>query len=409
MFSVTSRFEQSYRCVLNTVRDLRYNFILTGMSKFSKLKEKEESFVNFLSSEFIIRKRYRLAKKFLKDNPQPKLSQSEKDEIDDFWKRYGVKFPDYSWFEMYYSVTGIRDPKFIPDPFVGGVLYAYYNDAKSIDGWDDKNLYDKLVSSVSFPKVYCHYYRGDYYDGSWNYYSPNELDKLSNLIFEEATSKNEQDFVVKKTRNGSFGKGVQLLSFNSPQDITSILKSRKSDFVIQEKVHQHPFFNQFNKSSVNILRVISFRHKGEIKILSASIRYGIEGAFTDVSFVKGKEIVNVCGINEDGIINERCANLDGRIAPPQALKEKVLPGFNEVIKQVKIAHQQLFPFGIVGWDIAIDINEKPVFIEYNIHWPGTMLYQYANGPYGGKYTENLLEFLTDKDNQKRYIPGYFRL
>lgn len=378
------------------------------MSKLAKFKEKEESIVNYLSSEFIIRKKYKLANTFLKNNPQPPLTINEKNEIDDFWAKYGVKFPDYSWFQMYYGVTGIHNPKFIPDPFVGGVLYAFYNDAKSLGGWDDKNLYDKLVPSVSFPKVYCHYYMGDYYDGSWNYFSFHDLDKLSKQIYEHLSSSNKKEFVIKKARNSSFGKDVQLLSFNSPDDITSILKSRKSDFVIQEKVEQHPFFNQFNKSSVNVLRVISFRYKGEIKILSVSIKFGIEGAFTDVSFIKGKEIVNVCGVSDEGIVNERCANLDGRIVPPQTLKEKGVICYDEIIKQVKLAHKQLFPFGLVGWDIAVDIHEKPIFIEYNVHWPGTMLYQYANGPFGGKYTEDLLEFLTNKENQKKYISRYFR-
>ena len=378
------------------------------MSKLAKFKEKEESIVNYLSSEFIVRKKYKLANTFLKNNPQPPLTINEKNEIDDFWAKYGVKYPDYSWFQMYYGVTGIHNPKFIPDPFVGGVLYAYYNDAKSIGGWDDKNLYDQLVSSVSFPKVYCHYYMGDYYDGSWNYFSFQDLDKLSKQIYEHFSSSNKKEFVIKKTRSSSYGKGVQLLSFNSPDDITRILKSRKSDFVIQEKVKQHPFFDQFNKSSVNILRVISFRHKGEIKILSVSIRYGIEGAFTDVSFIKGKEIVNVCGVSDEGVVNERCANLDGRIVPPQTLKEKGLICYDEIIKQVKLAHKQLFPFGLVGWDIAVDIHEKPIFIEYNVNWPGTMLYQYANGPFGGKYTEDLLKFLTNKANQKKYISRYFR-
>ena len=379
------------------------------MSKLTKLKSKEELFVNYISREFIIRKRYRLAKKFLKNNPQPQLSSNQKEEIDNFWKTYGVKFPDYSWFEMYYGTTGIYDPRFIPDPFVGGVLYSYYNDAKSIEGWDDKNLYDQLVSSVSFPKVYCHFYKGDFFDGEWNYYPSSELDKLCKRIYEEASDKNEKELVLKKTKNGSFGKGVQLISLKSPNDLKIILESRPSDFVLQEKVHQHPFFNQFNESSVNILRVISFKYHGEIKILSISVRYGIEGAFTDVSFVKGKEIVNVCGINEDGLVNDRYANLDGQIDAPKNLKDKELISYDDIISQVKSAHSQLFPFGLVGWDVAIDVNGKPVFIEYNIHWPGTMLYQYANGPYGGKYTNDLLEFLKDKANQKKYIPGYFRL
>ena len=48
------------------------------MSKLAKLRKKEESIVNYLRSEYTIRKRYKLANAFLKNNPQPSLTISEK-------------------------------------------------------------------------------------------------------------------------------------------------------------------------------------------------------------------------------------------------------------------------------------------------------------------------------------------
>jgi D-alanine-D-alanine ligase-like ATP-grasp enzyme len=87
----------------------------------------------------------------------------------------------------------------------------------------------------------------------------------------------------------------------------------------------------------------------------------------------------------------------------------VAPNFEAVIAMAKKGHERLFPFGIVGWDIMLNEDNTPVCIEFNVRVPGTILYQYANGPYGGENSEELLEFLLDEKYQKRYIPKRFRI
>ena len=48
------------------------------MSILAKYKEEEESIVNYLRSEYIIRKKYKFANTFLKNNPQPPLTINKK-------------------------------------------------------------------------------------------------------------------------------------------------------------------------------------------------------------------------------------------------------------------------------------------------------------------------------------------
>ena len=343
---------------------------------------------------------YYNARRFLKDNPQPDISSVEKDEIDNYWHSFGIHFKDYSWFQMYYGVTGMHNPRFIPDPLAGYILYPYYNDQTMIAGWDDKNLYQELISSVHFPRALGHCVRGRLYDSTWNYYDKNtDLTRLSDKIFQRLDG---NELIIKATRSTAAGKGVKKLIVKSAADIKNYLLSNNlENFVIQEKVEQHPFFSQFNESSVNIIRIVSWRHNGTIKTFPACIRYGIKGSCTDVTFQKGKEIVNVVGLTEDGEINNRFATLDGLSTNECMINIKTCPSYKQMIESVINAHSHIIPFEVIGWDFTIDRNCMPICVEYNIVWPGTVVYQYANGPFAGRHSDEFLSCLKLPELQKK--------
>ena len=309
---------------------------------------------------------------FLKRFPQPELSAADKQAIDAYWRQYGVQFKDYSWFQMYYGVTGKHDPRFIPDSIARFALFKYYNDIRAIPGWDDKNLYESFLPDIKFPKTFAHIYHDEIYDGEWKYYSPENLPLLSEKIFSE-------------------------------------LGDDKGNFIVQERLHQSDFMSQFCKSSVNIFRVITWRHQGEVKVLSTSIRFGLEGYFTDVCYIDGEEIVNVVGVEKDGTVKEQYGSFRGLTDITIDLHERISPNFDTIIAMAKKGHERLFPFGLVGWDITLDQDNTPYCIEFNVNAPGTILYQYANGPFGGDYNEELMAFLLDKENVKKYIPKKYRI
>ena len=350
----------------------------------------------------------RAASKFMKRFPQPELSIDDKKAIDEYWQQYGVKFNDYSWFQMYYGVTGLHDPRFIPDSIARFALFKYYNDTPSIPGWDDKNLYETFLPDIRFPKTYAHIYHNEIYDHNWGYHSPDDLSDLSKSIFEQLGENKE--LVIKVCKGSYAGKGVRLIHVQTPDDITTVLTQNiNGNFILQERLYQSDFMSQFCKSSINIFRVITWRHQGEIKVLSTSIRFGLEGHFTDVCFIDGEEIVNVVGVEKDGTVKEQYGSFRGLTDIKVDLHQRLSPNFDEIINMAKKGHEKLYPFGIVGWDITLDQDNKPVCIEYNVNAPGTTLYQYANGPFGGDYTEELMAFLHKKENVKKYIPKKYRI
>lgn len=343
---------------------------------------------------------------FLSKHKSPELSVQEKKDIDDYWADYGVRFPDYRWFEMYYEVTGIRDPRFIPDTFARYVLYPFYNDVKTYEGWIDKNFFDKFLGKEHLPQTLCHKFNGHFYDADWNYYDRHNLSDLAELIAEKAGG---NSFVVKETKDSCAGEGVKIFDFSNSQDIIDfLLNDSRVEYIIQKTIIQHPFFSQFNKSSVNILRIISWKHDGIVDVLSVSVRFGIDGSFTDVAFVDGQEIVNVVGVDNKGKINNRWIGFGGN-SKAISLGVKEIPNFSETLRVVREAHLKLQPFNLIGWDVTIDDKDNPIIIEYNVKRPGTILYQFANGPLAGNYTSSLLSFLQNKELNNYYLPKYYRL
>ena len=361
-----------------------------------------------LNDRIVLRGSDRAASVFLKRFLQPPLSAADKQEIDRFWNHYGVKFDDYSWFQMYYGVTGIHDPRFIPDPIARFALFRHYNDAQSIPGWDDKNLYETTLPDTRFPTTLAHIYHGEIYDSAWKYHSPDNLQALSESIFDQLG--NDRDLVIKITKGSYAGKGVRLVHADSPADVKKVLEENSGgNFVVQKRIFQSEFMSQFCSTSVNIFRIITWRHQGDIKVLSSSIRFGLEGHFTDVCFIDGEEIVNVVGVKPDGTVKERYGSFRGLCPVTVNLTERCAPNFDKVIAMALEGHKRLYPFDIVGWDITLGQAGEPVCIEYNVSTPGTILYQYANGPFGGEYTEELLAFLLDDNNRRKYIPKKFRI
>ncbi len=369
------------------------------------VKKIAKKYLPIIAREIDSRRKYKAAATFLKEHPQSKLTIEEKKEIDNYWKKYNIKFPDYSWFEMYYGVTGIHDPRFIPDPILGRICYPYYNFASHIKGWDDKNVYEKLVPHATFPDSLCHCIKGTLYDCDWNSYNKDSIQQLANRITSELEGLKE--IICKETVESSFGKGVKLLKIEDKGDLCVFLNNHPSkNYILQKRVIQHPFFCQFNPTSANIIRIITWRSEGTIKILSASIRFGMEGSFTDVAFVNGKEIVNVVGINQNGNVKDRFVSLEGNNDNPPKIKEKKVPSWDRLHETVKKAHEDLLFFDYVAWDFMIDENGNPICIEYNINWPGTILYQFANGPLAGDYTDQFLSFLKGLPTSE--IPLVFR-
>lgn len=350
--------------------------------------------------------RYAIAVDYVKEHNCPDLSCEDKRNIDEFWKQYGLKFPDYSWHRMFYAVTGNHDPMFVPDP-VMGVLFPYYNRPQYVSGLDDKNMYDTVCPSVKFPQALCHIVRGQLYDGEWNHIERSRIEEFAIAILNDL---GEDSSIIVKRAMGTFaGQGVKKYNVDkeSFQKLLNDLLDDHADFIVQKCIRQHPFLAQFNESSVNIFRINTLRIRGKIVVLSVSLRFGEKGSATDICFRDGKEIMNTVGIDKNGFLMRKRASFDGLDDWDNWSGERV-PEYNAVIDAAKIAHKRLYQFDFVGWDFTLSEDSNPICIEYNVMWPGSLLYQFASGPLLGEYTDEFLQPLK-QDWIRKGIPSKYRL
>lgn len=146
----------------------------------------------------------------------------------------------------------------------------------------------------------------------------------------------------------------------------------KSDsYIIEKKVNQHKFLDNYSKSSAQSFRIITFlTSSGDVEIASTTLKIARTGNYVD-NFTVNK----LCSaVNEDGILGKAFEFGDLDIGDYVTWKkhpdtgypiegEKV-PFFDESIALAKKA-QSIIPFlRYIGWDITITDN-GPVIFEGN--------------------------------------------
>lgn len=351
------------------------------------------------------------ARRFNKAHGCPKLTVAEKKEIDNYWSAYNVKFQDYEWHRMYYAVTGLHDPRFIPAPFAERVLYRYYNKQEFVPAYADKNMFQLFLPCMSFPTSIGKRVNSRYYDMIGNYYgeelTQQYVDAVYSAFIEKCQGKTNE-IVIKEAIGSKQGRGVRKCAVLSKESLNTLLtRSESKNFVLQIAVQQHPFFAQFNEDSVNIIRITTWRKKNEVYVLSPCIRFGIKGSHTDVAYVNGTEIINAVKIDQDGAIQRKYVTLNGEWIDLPTWIDTTVPEWENILKRVRTNALELPYFDFVAWDITVDSDNQVVCIEYNLKWPGTIVYQYAHGPMAGEHTDELLSFLQDESNM-RLIPSRIR-
>lgn len=291
---------------------------------------------------------------------------------------------EISTHELIYSATGRFLPEYCPLTHFRQVIEPALNNQDMVPAWGDKNLFEKLFPDVKFPNAIVRNINGIYYD-----YSYNIIDKETAIILAQGFDKS----IIKPTVGSFCGAGVDLL--HKEDDILSVFEKYKKDFIVQELIIQHPEIAKFNKSSVNVIRYNTLFIDSEVHPLSATLRIGAEGAINDNSILSDGSGMIVVNIDPDGKLDEVGYYSNGKCVSEShsgvLFKGSVIPNFQKVTETVVNMHKQMAHFGFIGFDVAIDIDETPVIMEYNVFAPGVIYYQYTGGPLFGQFTQKIAE------------------
>ena len=306
-------------------------------------------------------------------------------EVIPFWKPYGVR-PGLIWYRLLSQYSHTVDPRCIPDDLWFDRILPYYSNSSFRRFGEDKNYLAVWFPEARRPGTVVSCIAGVFYDENYRF-----------LTKEEAVRRcvSRGRFVLKPSVDSGEGRLIRFFDGSgcSEAAVNEAFDELGGNFLAQELVEQHEAIGRLNPDSLNTLRILSFLFENEVHILSVILRVGGSGARVDNVGAGGF----ACAVTPEGRLeryainrrSERCETAPGGVR----FDSVTVPGFAEALATVKRLHEKMAHFKLIGWDIAIDTDARPVLIEFNTA-PGQN--QYCCGPTFGDLTEKVLEdvFLT---------------
>ena len=137
----------------------------------------------------------------------------------------------------------------------------------------------------------------------------------------------------------------------------------------------------------------TFFFEGEVHVLSCIFRVGAPNSKVDNVGAGGF----ACPIRMDGQLNDKAVNRKAQWVSKNTagirFADIKIPEFDKVLESVKKVHSRMAHFKLIGWDMSVDVDGDPVFIEYNT-CPGSN--QISCGPTFGDLTERVLDEFFNK-------------
>lgn len=340
-----------------------------------------------------IEKKLAYEKKFSSYVPDEFVIENEDNSKNEYFRKYGFLVPNYVK-DLYFKYNGIESNRYIPTDLYLFYVFPILVVMEMMLPYIDKNNYELLFPNIPQPKVFVRNQNDHFSFGKEGVFRLiNKEDAIEFLS-------NQQQFIIKPTNDSGGGKGVRKiivsdLGANPHEAIEALIDSYGKDFVAQEVIRQHDSLNLLNSSSLNTLRIITYRtNDGSIVSLGAFIRFGKEGSDVD----NGGRGGLICRVDDDGRIEDRVFYIKsfqrGSLKELKGLSNLEVPNYAAVLQFCYQLHATLNYFDLCGWDIAIGEDGSPVFIELN-QYPDCESFQMVNGPMFGRYTDEVMDKLID--------------
>ncbi len=322
------------------------------------------------------------------------LTKEQKREIAEFW---GIKHPseyDYYTHEIMLNVKGNFDVRYLPEK-----IHKVYLDPSQVKNrltvsWEDKNYFDRYQPNLSLPYTFVRNVDGYLLDHD---YHPIAKEEAKKIMLEKLP------LIVKPSIESGEGKNLILVS--DANGVEEVFAAYNKDYLAQEVVEQCDLFKRTNPYSVNVMRIVTAIVNGEAKLMSGMLLTNT----TDVIACnknKGPGEGVVCiGIDDEGKFLDTgyYENAKALTVLPNGLKFGGLevPSYKEAVNLAVEAHNSMPMFGLVGWDITIDKDNRPLIIEWNLHANGIYHSQLTTGPLFGEYSDYFAEQAKEMMKQRK--------
>ncbi len=310
------------------------------------------------------------------------------------------------WHQAFKNFLGFGDARFIPHNIWWKDILPAFNDYSYLPAFKDKNYSDIFLetkNTVRTPVTLIRRICGLYYDSDYNLVDTNRIKKI---ILDA------HKYQIIKSSVWDNGVGVEKLTVENNEmifkGISASLKdfedTYKNDFVIQEALSQCKEMSLPHPSSVNTIRVVTFRWEREIIPLLLFARFGAGGKVTDNAGTGGL----CCGIDEHGFLHKTAIDesLKKYCQHPDTSYDfsanNEIPSFRQIIDTAKRLHEKLYHFDLLSWDFAINEQYEPVFIEVNFRGASWIYQMACEKPIFGDLTDKVMRAVKNSDKWKKH-------
>lgn len=319
----------------------------------------------------------------LKQLAVPPLSKEQEKKAKAYYASFGFKNLKTHWHRYYTHYYGQFCKEYLPDDLFYSIIEHKLNRFE-FSHLQDKNILDRVFQGVIQPNTVVKNCNGFFMKGT-------DIISLDQAI--SVTS--PYDFlIVKPTIDTGGGRGVQKVKINGPV-LKNLVKEYQKDFIVQEVIQQSETVSMLNSSTVNTLRISTYLNGNGAHVLGTVIRIGRKGKAADNMHSGGM----ACKVNDDGTLQAVAYTVSKEpitvTDEGTVLKDFTIPNYKKVKETVIMLHKQVPYFKVVSWDMALNHENQPVLVEFNVFGQGTD-FQCHTGPFFGKFTDEVLQLASSK-------------
>lgn len=320
-----------------------------------------------------------------------------------FWNQLTkrVSLCEYRLFSKYMGNV----PYIIPD-YIGTEIIAYYlNPCRYNDFYEDKNAYNSyILIDGALPRTYANRIGGGNILLTENGigFSGNQMSLTSYL-----EKLDVEKFILKPTIDSCSGHGVMVFSKqNNVYESTkgdvlsnSFLEEYGDDYILQEAITQHPELGKFNPTSVNTLRICTYRSiKDEsIEVTGALIRIGKQGEIVDNAHAGGC-FVGI-DIQSGNLLHYACDQYGNTYKTWNTISfedNHTIPNWDKVKEFAKKVASYNQHCRLLALDVTVDTKGNPRLIEINIGGFSFWLFLFCGQDVFAGETQSVIDFCKKK-------------
>lgn len=292
-----------------------------------------------------------------------------------FWNQLTRHVEPYSFRLYSHFLTWDGKGNIIPEDIGHSYIEPMLNPPQYVGFYADKNLYTQYIKPTeAIAKTLLRRMLG----GALldDHYQP----ALSFSVDGSAVAdylKGADELVLKPSVNSKGGGGVMFFKrqngiFTSGETVLDgpFLRQYGSNFVLQEVIDQHPYLAQFNPTSLNSIRVCTYRSilTERIHLAACALRIGKKGARVDNTHAGGGLVIVD---PETGCLGHEVFNWEGMV-------EHVINGIDLQQHSFVIPHwisvcnfaisiaSQNHHCRLIAQDLTVDTDGNPRLIECNV-------------------------------------------